>query len=144
MKFRDELDMEVKAKLSANINGPAGQPIMVGLSDVPAKVPDVPYLILSQSPSPQGSGSMADPYDMRYFDYLIKSVGRDHQETTRVSGDVLNVMVRRDVGGTYLVPFVSGFQVIYRMLLSEGIVVRAQGPTLFEKNDVYRICVTNA
>lgn len=129
MMDRDVLDEAIQAQLAADTE------LQVGLSDVPAEVPDIPYYILNHSPSPPPEGSMADKEDMPYYDYMLKSVGRDNKETARTSS-----RGRRSLRSHY--PAVAGGVIIEIRTISLGVISRAMGPSLFEVNDIYRICVS--
>jgi hypothetical protein len=133
---RDVLDDAVRTALQTIQNeGPVA--IEVGESDVPSTHPALPYLILFQSPSPRPEGSMADREDMPYYDYRIKSVGRNHKETERLASQAKEVMRFGSITAT-------GFEIVSCHTISDGVVSRSMGPNLFEKDDVYRICVTPA
>lgn len=133
---RDVLDEAVKQLIQDVVQ------IQVGMTDVPDVKPTLPYAILMQSSSPIPEGSYADPEDMPYFDYVIKSVGRDHRETERTSSTVKGALVGRNGHGFSHDLVAEGFNVADRKTVSDGSVIKATGPTLFEKNDIYRICVT--
>lgn len=135
---RDVLDEALQGQLAADILLVGGVPIQVGLSDVPSPTPTVPYLIMNWSPSPPPEGSLKDNEDMPYFDYMIKSVGKDHKETARTSS-----RVKGSMKGMRKTLSVSGAVIISTRLISLGIISPAMGPTLFEVNDIYRICLTD-
>lgn len=139
---QDLLDVSIKDVLTSNIRQDDGMEIEVGLSDVPALHPVVPYIILFQSPSPKPAGSFMDPEDMRCYDYLVKSVGRNHQETTRVSSQAREVMVGRNEAGFVCTILISGYVILNRETVSAGQVIKSNGPNLFERNDIYRIHAT--
>lgn len=137
MIYRDLIDLEIKRVLHI------ATMYEVGLSDVPSERPTTPYLIINWSPSPRPEGSMGNPQDMPYYDYVIKSVGRDHRETARASAMTWEAMTAQYGSGAYLYEFlVEGVTFVSRSMLTQGVIVRSEGPDLFEVNDIYRICLT--
>ena len=138
---RDVLDLAVVSAISSHLS------LQVGVSDVPSDTPNIPYVIVFQSPSPGYTtyeyGGWSDPEDMPCFDFLIKSVGRDHRETARTQSRVRDVMVARTPGGDgYTYPIIaSGLIIIERATISPGAIVAAAGPSLFEVGDIYRVKV---
>ncbi len=135
MPHRDTFDMVLQARLAEVLD------IQVGLSDVPSETPEVPYLVLEWSPSPGPEGSYANPEDMPYWDYLIKSVGRNHRETARTASRSHFFMVGRGNSGYAYEITVAGLIIVRRETISTGMIIKAPSPELFEVNDIYRICV---
>ena len=131
---RDLLDDAVRNMLAAELD------VEVGLSDTPSTGPTVPYIIVFQSPSPKPKGDYAHPESIKDMRYLIKSVGRNHKETARTSSRAALAMT--GPGGDWeSAPAIVavGFSIIERCLVSSGAIVRAEGPSLFETNDIYKI-----
>ena len=134
---RDKFDESLKVEIEDETG------FSVGLSDVPDKTPEIPYYILSWSPAPKPSGSMADPEDMIYFDYSVKSIGRNHKETARAASKLRSAFVGRGDDSKYLRSLdTESVAVVIRETISLGMIVRSNAPELFEVNDIYRICVT--
>lgn len=133
MDRRDKMDIALRELLLS-------RPIQVGMSDTPAVSPTVPYLILYQSPSPHPEGDFMNPESLRTWDYLVKSVGKDHRETAATQSWVREAIVGRDADGNYKKPLVAnGFNIIERCTVSEGAILKSAGPNLFEVNDIYRL-----
>jgi len=132
MDRRDKFDVALKGFYETTLT------VLVGLSDVPSISPGSRYIILNQSPSPRPYGDLQQPESIRCWDYLIKSVGLDHRATAALSSQVRQVTTERDDTGYLFDLTVVGFTIIDRSTISEGAIVRAAGPNLFEVNDIYR------
>lgn len=141
---RSKLDLSIQTRLHGHLD------LQVGMSDVPilgaTETLKIPYLILYYSPGPglrEYDGSFADPNDMPCFDYLVKTVGRNHQETSATAARVRGVFLNRGSGPNgYMHGFYCGLNVIDREPVSTGVIVPADAPSLFECNDIYRVRVT--
>ena len=134
---RDKIDSAVRDAVEDHTGKPTG------LSQPPSREPDmnVGYVIIYQSPSPPPEGSWKDPEECKYFDYLIKSVGRSHRQVAWIQGAVQDAMTGRDTGGGYMKDItISGFKVIDRRTVSGGGIIQSD-EHVFEGSDIYRLKV---